>query len=114
MFQYKDYQIYLACGSTDMRKSINGLSQIVEYTLMMNPFDKIMFVFCNRQRNRIKILVWEENGFWIHFKRYEKGTILWTEKIEESQTMELSEKELENLMKVPSIKQKIMRKELLK
>ena len=57
MFNYKDYKVFLACGSVDMRKSINGLSEIV-----MNNFDipreKILFGFCNRQRNRVKILVW--------------------------------------------------------
>ncbi|MFI3164472.1 MAG: IS66 family insertion sequence element accessory protein TnpB [Bacillota bacterium] len=63
-----DCEVYLACGPTDMRKSINGLCDIVQNTFNLDPFATIYFVFCNRQKNRIKILTWEENGFWLHFK----------------------------------------------
>ena len=75
MFNYKDYKIMLCCGATDMRKSINGLSSIVCEQFELEPRDKIIFAFCNRSRNRIKLLVWADNGFWIHFKRIEKGHI---------------------------------------
>lgn len=58
-----DTPVFLACGNTDMRKSINGLAAIVENSFAVDPFDQALFVFCNRQRNRLKILTWEDNGF---------------------------------------------------
>ena len=55
--------VVLACGYTDMRKCINGLSSIVENQFKLSPYQKAIFVFCNKQRNRLKILVWEDNGY---------------------------------------------------
>ena len=55
--------VYLALGSTDMRKAINGLSILVEQAMGLNPFSGDLFVFCNRRQNIIKILYWDENGF---------------------------------------------------
>ena len=75
MFDYSEYQTQLACGAVDMRKSINGLCEIVMQQFQLDPREKIIFAFCNRSRNRVKLLVWEDNGFWIHFKRVERGTI---------------------------------------
>jgi transposase len=69
----KDIAIYLACGDTDMRKSINGLVSLVGNSFELDPFKEALFVFCNRQHNRLKILTWEDNGFWLHFKRLERG-----------------------------------------
>jgi len=56
-----------------MLKSINGLAAIVENSFQLDPFEKALFVFCNRQRDRLKILTWEDDGFWLHFKRLERG-----------------------------------------
>jgi transposase len=58
-------QVYLVSGITDMRKAINGLSIIVSEQLEQDPFDGSVFVFCNRQRDKLKILYWERNGFWL-------------------------------------------------
>jgi transposase len=49
------------------------LSAIVESSFKLNPFDGALFVFCNRNRDRIKILEWDGDGFWLYFKRLEKG-----------------------------------------
>jgi len=49
-------RVYLAVGSTDIRKSINGLSIMVEQAMDLNPLSGDLFVFCNRRRNIIKIL----------------------------------------------------------
>ena len=48
--------VYVAAGSTDMRKSINGLSLMVEQAMDLNPFSGDLFVFCNRLCNIVKIL----------------------------------------------------------
>lgn len=114
MFDYHAYQVFLMCGSTDCRKSINGLCDIVQTKFNLEPRDKIVFAFCNRARNRVKLLVWEDNGFWIHFKRIEKGTILWPEVNSDEQTMNFSLDDFMNLIKSPGIKQKIKRQEVWK
>lgn len=69
--------VYLAIGSTDMRKAINGLSILVEQAMDLNPFSGDLFVFCNRQRTIIKILYWDHNGFALWHKRLEKHKFKW-------------------------------------
>lgn len=73
MLSAEGKRIYLACGHTDMRKSINGLMAIVEGSFQLDPFGEALFVFCNRSRDRLKILQWDDDSFWLHFKRLEKG-----------------------------------------
>lgn len=70
-------KVYLAVGSTDMRRSINGLTAIVQQCFSLDPFSTNLFVFCNKKRTMIKILHWDHNGFWIYFRRLEKGTFKW-------------------------------------
>ena len=105
----EDIKVYLACGNTDMRKSINGLMAVVESSFELNVFDEALFVFCNRQRNRIKILTWEDNGFWLHFKRLERGHFKWP-KEGATATMNLTQEELAHLIRSPGLEQKIYRK----
>jgi len=56
-------KVYLATGSTDMRKSINGLSILISECLELNPLSGNLFAFCNRKKNIIKILYRDRNGF---------------------------------------------------
>ena len=77
MPSFSGRKIYLACGATDMRKAINGLSIIVQKRLRIDPFEPSLFVFCNRSRNRLKILEWDGDGFWMYVKRLEKGRFQW-------------------------------------
>lgn len=70
-------RIFLARGATDMRKAIDGLEALTRLFLERDPFSGDLFVFCNRRRNRIKILYWEQSGFWLLLKRLEKGTFAW-------------------------------------
>lgn len=97
-----------------MRKSINGLCEIVQHNFQMDPSQKIIFSFCNRQHNRIKLLVWEDNGFWVHFKHLEKGSIIWPEISHDETTMDITLEDFENLLKAPGVKQKIKRQEIWK
>ncbi len=89
-------QVYLAVGDTDMRKSINGLSVLVEQAMRHNPFTGDMFVFCNRRRNMIKILYWDQNGFALWHKRLEKQRFHWPRSTDE--VVSLEAKELEWLL----------------
>jgi transposase len=70
-------QAYLACGVTDLRKSIDGLAVLVKEGFELNPFSACLFVFCNRKQDKLKILQWEHNGFWLYYRRLEKGKFIW-------------------------------------
>jgi len=72
-------QVYIALGATDMRKSINGLSIIVEEELDLDLFTGNLFAFCNRNRDIVKILYWDHNGFCVWKKRLEKDKFRWPE-----------------------------------
>ena len=69
--------VYLCREIVDFRKGINGLAVLVEETLEQDPFSEQLFVFCNRRRDRIRILYWERNGFCLWQKRLEKARFKW-------------------------------------
>ena len=73
-------RVYLACGATDLRKSIDGLAALVRECFDLDPFSSSLFVFCNRQRDKIKILRWDHNGFWLYYRRLERGKFQWPPK----------------------------------
>jgi transposase len=66
-------QIYLARGATDLRKSIDGLAALVQQGFGLDPFGDTWFVFCNRERDKLKVLRWDHNGFWL----YSPGSKTW-------------------------------------
>lgn len=70
-------QIYIACGCTDMRKSIDGLANIVQQNFKLNPFQNSLFLFCGNKRDRLKALYWEGDGFVLLYKRLESGSFQW-------------------------------------
>jgi len=105
-------RVYLACGPTDMRKSINGLAAIVEGGFKHDPFDGAMFVFCNRNRDRVKILEWDVDGFWLYFKRLEKGHFRWPALGEDDATMSMTGEELSILLGGARIEMKLRRNEV--
>jgi transposase len=110
MMKWSGKKVYLACGNTDMRKSINGLAVLVESSFKLDPFGEALFVFCNRSRDRLKVLEWDGDGFWLHFKRLERGRFKWLES-RESATIELSQEELGYLLGGPKLTQKFRKQE---
>ena len=70
-------EIYIACGYTDMRKSIDGLAALVQHHFQMDPFRPALYLFCGRNCNRMKVLLWEGDGFVLLYKRLENGRFQW-------------------------------------
>lgn len=98
-------RVYLACGSTDLRKSIDGLAVLVKEYFELDPFSPCLFVFCNRKRDKLKILQWEHNGFWLHYRRLEKGKFKWPAETS-SATVKISRRELRWLLDGLSLEQR--------
>ena len=114
MFEYSDYKIILCCGATDMRKSINEVilcdcdcyckMQKLFYPLGQAEIAHKLFL----------TLVWADNGFWIHFKRIERGRVVWPTEEADEKTMILAYDDLKNIIIAPGITQKIKRTEVWK
>lgn len=110
-------KVYLACGATDMRKSIDGLSALVAQSFALDPFSHSLFVFCNRQRDKLKILTWDHNGFWLYYRRLERGRFLWPRALNGSQTsssstLAITSRELQWLLDGLSLEQKKAHKQV--
>lgn len=93
---YDQTQVYLARDPVDMSKQIDGLALIVQEVFELDPFKPALFAFCNRQRDKIKVLYWHKNGFCLFYKRLEKGRFQWPKNAED--TLLSSERELKWLL----------------
>ena len=98
-------RVYLACGATDLRKSIDGLAALVKECFNLDPFSTSLFVFCNRQRNKIKILKWDHNGFWLYYRRLERGKFQWPSKANGTVPMAVNRRQLRWLLDGLSLRQ---------
>ncbi len=67
-------RFFLYSEPTDMRKSFDGLCGIVSNELAADALSGDVYIFINKRRDRIKMLIWDRNGFWILYKRLEKGS----------------------------------------
>jgi transposase len=70
-------KVYLHRDAVDGRKNINGLALLVEQDLGLDPFAAAVYVFSNRRRNRVKLLLWDRTGFWLLMKRLEADRFVW-------------------------------------
>ncbi|AJW93702.1 IS66 family insertion sequence element accessory protein TnpB [Burkholderia gladioli pv. gladioli] len=78
MFRFDEgLKVYLHRDPVDFRMGINGLSILVEQAMRLNPMTSALFVFGNRRRDRVKILGWGGNGFWLLLKRLEADRFVW-------------------------------------
>ena len=102
-------QVFLACGSTDMRRGTNGLTAIIEGSFNLGLFDGALFVFCNRNRDLIKVVEWDADGFWLHTKRLQKGKYRWPSLEGDEVTMQLTGEELAYLLGGTRVELKIKR-----
>jgi transposase len=72
-------KVFLAPGTTDMRKSFDTLAAAARTVLDRDPFSGALFAFCGRRRDRVKVLCWDGTGFLLLSKRLAKGTFAWPE-----------------------------------
>jgi len=70
-------RIYVATGATDLRRSIDGLAALVRERFDLDPLSGHLFLFRNRRGDRVKILAWDRAGFWVLYKRLERGIFTW-------------------------------------
>lgn len=98
-------RVYLACGSTDLRKSIDGLAAIVSQVFALDLFSQSLFVFCNKDRDKLKILTWDHNGFWLYYRRLESGRFRWPQQKDEK-TQPITRRQLQWLLDGLKIEQK--------
>lgn len=70
-------RVFVAPGATDMRKGFDGLFGLVRDALGEDPLSGHLFLFANRDRTRVKILVFDGSGLWVCSKRLEKGRFAW-------------------------------------
>ncbi|CAM4264043.1 IS66 family insertion sequence element accessory protein TnpB [Vreelandella rituensis] len=92
-----DLNVYLCREPVDMRKQIDGLALLVQEVMDLNPFDQALFVFGNRQRDKVKLLFWERNGFVVWYKRLERERFKWPTHLE-GDSVTLSGQELNWLL----------------
>lgn len=92
MFFTFSESIWLYPTPIDFRKQIDGVVILVADHLNLNPTSGQLFLFRNRTQNKLKILWWDKNGFWLFYKRLEKGKFKFP-KISEN-TLELSREQM--------------------
>ena len=80
-------QVYLYRDPVDFRKSFKGLAILVEQELGHDPFEGYLYAFTNRQRNKIKCLFWEDNGFVLYYKSLTEDKFRWPKKTDELVTL---------------------------
>lgn len=90
-------RVYLYRHPVDMRKGIGGLSAIVALELELEPRDDAVFGFINRGRDKLKLLVWHRNGYWLLYKRLEKQRFSWPDWFD-GEHLCLTEQELDYLL----------------
>jgi len=90
--------VYLHRDPVDFRKSIDGLSLIVEQAMGVSVFEAAVFVFCNKRRDKLKILYWDSSGFCLWYKRLEKERFKWPRK-DGSETIALNEEQFHWLLR---------------
>ncbi len=90
-------QVFVYRHPVDMRKQIQGLATIVSAHLDKDPADQSLYVFINKGRDKIKLLIWHRNGFWLLYKRLEKQRFHWPDWFEHD-ALSLTHEQLDQLL----------------
>ena len=90
--------VFLHRDPVDFRKRIDGLAGIVELTMKQSLNSGALFVFCSKQRNKLKLLYWDQTGFCLWYKRLEKDKFKWPKKHDDT-TIKITEEQLNWLLR---------------
>ncbi|QIE29421.1 IS66 family transposase IS1313 (plasmid) [Caballeronia sp. SBC1] len=92
MFRFdENLKVYVHRDAVDFRYGMNSLSILVEQSMRLNPMDSSLYVFGNKRRDRIKILAWDGNGFWLMLKRLESDYFAWPDNEAKIVTLSLAQ-----------------------
>ena len=91
-------QVYLHREPVDFRKAINGLVLIIEQSMARSPYSGALFLFCNRRRDKLKAVWWDDTGFALWYKRLDESKFHWPRHAERA-VISLSEEELHWLLR---------------
>ena len=91
-------QVYLHRDPVDFRKAINGLVVIIEQEMALSPYSDGLFLFCNRSRDKLKAVYWDETGFCLWYKRLEEAKFHWPRRADEA-VLTLTEEQLHWLLR---------------
>ena len=94
----QNLRVFILTEAMDMRRSFDSLAELAKSVLEEDPFSGHLFVFLNRRRDAVKILQWEANGFWLHYKRLEKGNFKIPINKNVARSIEVEPKELSLLL----------------
>ena len=81
-------KVYIACGHTDLRLGIDGLSGLIQQRFHLDPSSKALFLFCGRRKDRVKGLLWEGDGYLLLYKRFQEGKLQWPRNTEEMKLLD--------------------------
>ncbi|PKK39207.1 Mobile element protein [Clostridiaceae bacterium JG1575] len=101
----------MICAPVDFRKSIDGLTALIQEEFNHSPMENGSYLFCNNQRNKLKIIEWDYNGYWLYYKRLESGKFNWPNS--EEPILSISKDQYDWLMNGLSIHQRDGCKEAL-
>lgn len=93
-----DVKVFLAPGATDMRNSFDTLACVVQETILSDPLSGHVFGFCNRTRDRMKVLYWDRTGYCLISKRLERGRFAWPKADDGGSAIEMTGEDLAQLL----------------
>lgn len=106
MIRFDDIkEVFLVKGVTDLRKGIDGYAAMISSELQRSPTDHSLYIFCNRDRNKLKCLYYDGTGFWLLYKRMDKGHFKWI-KSENNEAAHITHQQLTWLLEGLKIEQK--------
>src|SRR5574338_104222 len=103
---------YLYSGATDMRKGFDSLTGIVKNQMSLNALSGSVYIFLNRRRTHIKLLLWDGDGFAIYYKRLEKGAYELPAEAGQSSAIAIDARQLQFILQGVMLKKIVFRRRL--